>query len=97
MAKKYRLHVGLQLPPGSKGKYLDEGTEATAEDLAPLNVGALVSAGFVEEMPADLKCPACAETGTKKQKDEVFESTEALRAHYAADHVALAAPTDSEE
>ena len=94
--RRVRLNVGLQLPPGTKGKYLEEGTEATEDDLAGLNVNALVAAGFVEEMPRDLKCPACAENGTAAQKKKTYASHAELRSHYDDEHIALQAPTESE-
>ena len=96
MARRYRLHVGLQLPPGTKGKWLEEGTEADEAELAGLNCDALVTAGFLEEMPRDLKCPACAESGSAAQKKKVYATHDELKAHYADEHMALAAPAETE-
>ena len=96
LARRYRLLVGLQLPPGTKGKYLDEGHEADETELTGLNADALVTAGFLEEMPRDIKCPACAETGTAAQKKKVYADHAELSAHYASEHIALAAPAETE-
>ena len=94
--RRFRLTVGLQLPPGTKGKYLEEGSEATEEELAGLNANALLTAGFIEEMPRDLKCPACAEHGTAAQKKKVYATHAELREHYDSEHIALAVPADTE-
>lgn len=94
MDRSFKLNVALRLPGMKEGDFLSEGKEATEAELEGLNVDALVSGGFLSEMPVALKCDACAESGTAKQKKERYESVQKLREHYAAEHPALAAPAE---
>ena len=57
MERTFKLVVGLQLPPGSKGKYLPEGTEAKETELAGLAVDPLVTSGFLVETTGKLRLP----------------------------------------
>lgn len=93
--RRFRLRIGLQLPPGSKGKYLEAGTEATEDELPGLNVDHLVTANFLDELPSDpIRCPACEESGTAADKKKRYDTSADLSAHYAAEHPALAAPAE---
>ena len=97
--RRFRLGIGLQLPPGSKGPYIPAGEEVTESQLAGLNVEALLQGmtqegePFLKAEPEKLHCPACEETGTKEEAKKTYKDLNALRAHYGKDHPALAAPT----
>ena len=97
MDRLFRLEVGLQLPPGSKGPTLEKGAEATETQLVGLNVDALLSRGFLTEMPQKLKCDACQDSGSAADKKKTYVSLLDLRDHYGAEHPALAAPAAETE
>lgn len=99
MDRVFKLTVGLQLPPGSKGKFLPAGTAATESELEGLAVEPLLASGFLVEGEQQMRCPACQadEAATKKAKDAKYDSLLDLREHYMKDHPALAAPATIQE
>ena len=79
------------------GDTFKKGAEVGEEDLQGVYVDALVQGGFLTELDADpVKCPACEsdDSATKKAKGTKYENLGELQAHYAEDHVALAAPEE---
>ena len=101
MDRRYKLNVGLQLPPGSKGKFLPAGTEADEPELAGLDTDSLVKGGFLEEIAQPILCPACVDApageGTAASRKKKYADILELREHYMKDHPALAAPATIQE
>jgi hypothetical protein len=72
-----------------------EGDELSAEDLAGVNIPALVTGGLLEvASEAPVSCPACTERKVKKPPH--FKKQETLADHYRKEHGGLAVP-DIEE
>lgn len=94
--RRFRAHVGLQLPPGSKGPYVNAGDEVDEAALEGLNVDALVESKWLEPLAEKLSCDACANDpkASKAAKGKSYKDTLELRDHYAKDHPALAAPAE---
>lgn len=99
----YKLHVSLRVPVDAAARargehsrfhWLAEDSTASEGDLHGLVIPALVQGGFLEQIrEPELPCEVCQEHGTQKEKKERY-NREALKAHYAEAHPALAAPEE---